>query len=90
MRIYNIIEALFIVLFMIVIIYFEPTFPFSKWLNLTLLVLIATLLQQIFAKIKSRWEWTNKGIDTQLGVLLILGILLSPLLIDFILFGFGK
>lgn len=91
MSIFNVIVAAFFVAIFSAFYFVIDLFsPFPKWLTYILFALVGTVLHSLLLKAKSKWDWMNKQIDGQIVVLLIFLILFSPVLINLILFGFGK
>lgn len=91
MKLFTIIEAGFLMASLLIFYYIiEPISAGQPFVIYGLLAIYLILGLNLLKWIKKRFNVEKRKIDTQLGVMLLIGIFLGPLFIDLFLFGIGK
>jgi len=91
MKLFTVIEIGFVMASLFIFyFYIEPMTTFPNLATYLLFGVIAVILHRLLIRSKKKYGWMEKTIDTQLGVMLVIAIVMMPFIIDLVLFGIGK
>ncbi|RHW40802.1 hypothetical protein D1B31_11480 [Neobacillus notoginsengisoli] len=91
MKLFTIIETGFVMGSLFIFYFFiEPRTTLPILATYLLFGSTAVILHQLLIRLKKKFGWMEKTIDTQLGVMLVIAIVLTPIFFELVLFGIGK